>query len=120
MALIKGAKQGASSATQLTKDELSKFLSNSGSVLTGLMGADVVVTGNSSSVLITVTTPKGSVKEKFKGSIEKPFTLSYAFLQAIAGKSGENVTINTSEQLAVVSTGSCTYLAVLSDHQAKA
>lgn len=119
MALIKSAKASANSSAQITKVELSKFLDNSGSVLTGITGADAVVTGSEKSVLITVTTPRGSVKEKFKGSVTKPFTLSYAFLQAIATKSGDEVTITTSDRLAIVNTGSCVYLAVLSDHQAK-
>ena len=99
-----------------TKNALRGFLDNAESLIA--VSGDVVVapaTGNF--VAASVTTTKGSVKEKFEGSVSKGFSLSYAFMRAIVNKTKDDapIELKITDAFAVVKTGSTTYIASLSE-----
>lgn len=99
-----------------TKSALKGFLDNAESVIT-VSGDVVVAPATGSFVSASVTTAKGSVKEKFAGSASKGFSLSYAFMRAIVNKSPEDtaIDIKTTDSFAVVKRGQSTYVASLSE-----
>jgi hypothetical protein len=98
-----------------TKAALAGFLDNAESLIQ--VGGDVVIASSGSSITASVTTVKGTVKEKFSGSASKPFTLGYAFMRAIVSraKEGSDIELKTTEAFAVVKSGTSTYIAALSE-----
>lgn len=85
--LIKTAKTSASKEFTIGKASLQSFLLNAESVL--VSSADVSVSpADGKGVILSVTTAKGTVKEKFKGSIGKKFSLNFPFFRAAAGRAG--------------------------------
>lgn len=99
-----------------TKAALTGFLDNAESIIS--VGGDVVITPSSgTSINASVTTVKGTVKEKFAGNASKSFTLGYAFMRAIVSraKEGVDIELRTNDAFAVVKSGTSTYIAALSE-----
>lgn len=97
-----------------TKAALSGFLSNAESLIN--VGGDVAISPlNSSAITASVTTTKGTIKEKFSGNAPKGFTLGFTFMRAIVAHSkNEDIEIRATDAFAVVKSGSSTYIAALS------
>lgn len=131
LGLIKATVSGkASSGNTLTiaAASLAGFLENASSVIA--TGADIALAPiNAKSVGLTVTTPKGVVKEKFDGKLTAPFNLGYAFMKAIVSRAGRGassesdapptatVSVSVTDLFAVVRDDktNSTYIAALSE-----
>ena len=97
-----------------TKVALAAFLSNAESLIN--VGGDVVISpASGSTITASVTTTKGTIKEKFAGSASKSFSLGFTFMRALVAHSkNEDIDIRATEAFAVVKSGSSTYIAALS------
>ncbi len=98
---------------ELEKEKLDTFLNNSKSVVT--TGSEVTLTGDAKQVLLTVSSGKGSVKEKFKGSCNGTINLDFRFLQALSAKSKDHIIIGRQDNFVLAVNNGVTYVAALSE-----
>ena len=118
--LIKASKGGGHGNFSVSRNSLMNFLGNAESVIAS--SADVgVAAGTGSSVVVSVATAKGNIKEKFKGSVDRSFNISFPFLKAALARAGTKedslVSISIAESFVVLrnESDSSTYIAALSE-----
>lgn len=119
-----GSVKSASVGFSMGKSKILAFMDNAESIISS--GADISVKpAGEGSVILSVTTAKGIVKEKFKGSVERPFSLGFSFMKAALTRAGSVregaddplVSLYLTDSFAIIKNESdkSTYLASLSE-----
>lgn len=98
--------------------DLTSFVENAQAITQ--TGTEVIIKpGVKNGVVLSVTTPKGKVEEKFPGTVVTPFALDFAFVKAALARSKESVEVRLSESFAIVAGSEVTYIAALSEMAAE-
>ena len=117
MGIIKASKTKMAQiepALTCSASDVTSFVDNAQAITQ--VGAEVIIKSSGASyVMLSVTTPKGKVEEKFKGKAERPFALDFAFLKAALARSKDTVEVKLDEAFAIVSSKEVTYIAALSE-----
>lgn len=108
--LIKQTFKEQEATTVIPKAQLVTFIENSRSV--SVVGSEVsIAPAGKAGVLLTVTSPKGTVKEKFPGVCENRISMDLRFLSAMLAKSGETLSISNMGAFVLLKSAGVSYIA---------
>ena len=117
MDIIKSSrKKAVETETNLSMktSDVNSFLENAQAITQP--GSEVIIKeASKGSVVLSVTTPKGKITERFEGSVSRPFALDFTFVRAALLRSKDTVDIKLDESFAIVASKEVTYIAALSE-----